>query len=254
MTCIKSCLWLVLSIFLFAGCSKKLSPAGTSENLPKTVELEEIDFDFLHGKARMVLKDEKKEREVKAHIRVRKDSVIWMTFTVMGVQGGKALINKDSITIVSTVNKEYFVFDFAELSKRFQFKVDYHVIQSALLGNLIAGKNINDRILENDTFNILQQQQGNIIINNSINKSNRKLERVDMHEPVTDNSLSIRYNNFQPLGDKSFPYNGTISILYKTITGIVVNNTTIIFEYAKVEVGDRELKFPFNIPKKYDKR
>ena len=102
----------MLSVTLLVGCSRKLTPAPAPVPPPRTIELEEIDFDYLHGKARMVLKDEKNEREVKAHIRVRKDSVIWMTFTVMGVQGGKALINKDSITIVSTINKEYFVFDF----------------------------------------------------------------------------------------------------------------------------------------------
>jgi hypothetical protein len=254
MTHIKSSLWLMLSVSLLVGCSRKFVPVPTTTPPPRTVELEEIDFDYLHGKARMVLKDEKNEREVKAHIRVRKDSVIWMTFTVMGVQGGKALINKDSITIVSTINKEYFVFDFTELSKRFQFQVDYQVIQSALLGNLIAVKSNTDQVSEDETFDILRQQQGNVSIKNSINKSNRKLEKVEMHESASDNSLSINYGNFQPLGDKSFPYNGTISILYKTITGIIVNNTTIIFEYGKVEVGDRELKFPFNIPKKYDRR
>ena len=58
----------------------------------------------------MVLRDANKERDVKANIRVRKDSVIWMTFSVIGVQGGKALINKDSITIVSNVDKEYLRF------------------------------------------------------------------------------------------------------------------------------------------------
>ena len=43
-----------------------------------------------------------------------------------------------------------------------------------------------------------------------------------------------------------------IEILYKTAAGIIQN--TITFEYSKAEVGDRELKFPFNIPKKYERR
>jgi hypothetical protein len=85
-----------------------------SQRLPSSVE--EIDFEYLQGKARMVLRDANKERDVKANIRVRKDSVIWMTFSVIGVQGGKALINKDSITIVSNVDKEFYVFEYAELS------------------------------------------------------------------------------------------------------------------------------------------
>jgi hypothetical protein len=54
------------------------------------------------------------------------------------------------------------------------------------------------------------------------------------------------------VGERLFPYNGIISIFYKTPNGIV--NNTISFEYNKAEVGDKELKFPFNIPKRYDRR
>jgi hypothetical protein len=101
---------------LAAGCSKKVVSPGlttTPTVPPANLAIEEIDFEYFHGKARMVLRDANKEREVKANIRIRKDSVIWMTFSVIGLQGGKALINKDSITIVSTVDKEYFVFEYS---------------------------------------------------------------------------------------------------------------------------------------------
>src|SRR5687768_10920325 len=96
-------IFLLALIALFAGaCSKKT--VSTTPTIPKSaLNIEEIDFEYFHGKARMVLRDANKEREVKTTIRVRKDSVIWMNFTVLGVQGGKALINKDSITILSNV-------------------------------------------------------------------------------------------------------------------------------------------------------
>ena len=87
-------------VLLIASCSKKIVPSIPP---PPTLEIQEIDFEYFHGKARMVFQDDKKERDVKANIRIRKDSVIWMNFSVIGVQGGKALINRDSITIISTV-------------------------------------------------------------------------------------------------------------------------------------------------------
>src|SRR5688572_13362259 len=144
----KNLRFLLLSLSLLAmACSKKIvAPAVTLAPPKPTVEIEEIDFEYFHGKARMILRDANKEREVKANIRIRKDSVIWMTFSVIGVQGGKALINKDSITIVSTVDKEYYVFDYAELSKRFNFEINYNVIQSAMLGNPILGHNESDSV------------------------------------------------------------------------------------------------------------
>jgi hypothetical protein len=235
------------------SCSKKVVGPTLDLNLPRpTLNVEEIDFEYMHGKARMVLRDANKEREVKANIRIRKDSIIWMTFSVIGVQGGKALINKDSITIVNNVDNEYFQFDYAELSQRYNFQINYDVIQAAMLGNLIIPRKESDQVLQETAFFILKQQANNISVDNYINLASKKLEKVELKESNSANSLVVNYSNFQPIGSKLFPYNGTINLFYKTIAGLL--NTTIIFEYNKAEVGDKELKFPFNIPKKYVRR
>ncbi|MBY0435143.1 MAG: DUF4292 domain-containing protein [Cyclobacteriaceae bacterium] len=238
-----------LTAFLIS-CSKKVVPVIPPP--PASLEIQEIDFEYFHGKARMLFRDDKKERDVKANIRIRKDSVIWMTFSVIGVQGGKALINKDSITIVSTVDKEYYVFNYQELSRRFNFAIDYNTIQSAVLGNLISPRQSTDKIIPGPSFNSLEQQRNTVSIKNYINAASRKLEKVEMKESNTNNAITINYSNFQPVGEKVYPFNGVINIFYKTVSGLL--NTTISLEYNKAEVGDKELKFPFNIPRKYERR
>lgn len=250
----------LLIVFFSLGlvsCSKKVvpsaaAPISTPSVTPTSVDVEEIEFGYMHGKARMVYKDDKKEREVKAHIRVRKDSVIWMTFTVIGVQGGRALINQDSITIVSTVDKEYYVFDYKELSKRFHFEVNYKVLESAILGNLIQAKSANDVISQKDSIDIITQSQGDVSIKNSVNRRTKKIQKVELLEPTSGNMLKIDYSDFQPLSDRTFPYNNVISVIYKTVNGTI--NNSILVEFNKAEVGDKELKFPFKIPPKYDRR
>jgi hypothetical protein len=246
--------FLLILPFLFFSCSKKISPTTVRLPSPAKPELniQDIQFEYFHGKARMVLRDASKEREVKANIRVRKDSVIWMTFSVIGVQGGKALINKDSITIVSNVDKEYYVFEYDELSKRYNFNINYDVIQSAMLGNLILKRKDTDSVVQESSMFLLKQQAGTVQVTNFVNAASMKVEKIDMRESNSSNSLVINYSNFQPVEDKLFPYNGTINLFYKTLAGVL--NTTIIFEYNKAEVGDKELNFPFNIPKRYVRR
>lgn len=241
----------VLLCLLVTGCSKKvITPVSTT---PKSVlNIEEIDFDYFQGKARMILRDANKEREVRANIRMRKDSVIWMTFSVIGVQGGKALINRDSITIVSTVDKEYYVFPYSELSSRFQFEINYEVVQAAMLGNPIIPRSARDDVQQESSMYLLKQNKSDVHVVNYVNAASMKIEKVEMKEEGSMNSLIINYSNFQPVGNKVFPYNGTINLFYKTVSGLL--NTTIIFEYNKAEVGDRELRFPFNIPKRYARR
>lgn len=246
----KAALILFAFVALLFSCSKKVIP--TIPPPPPDLEIQEIDFEYFHGKARMVFNDNKKERDVKANIRIRKDSVIWMTFSVIGVQGGKALINKDSITIVSTVDKEYYVFDYPSLSKRFNFEITYNTLQAAILGNLMTPHLDVDKITPGPSFNLLEQQRGTVSVKNYINAVTRKLEKVEMKEENANNSISVNYSNFQPVGDKTFPFNGMASIFYKSASGLL--NTSITLEYNKAEVGDKELRFPFNIPRKYDRR
>jgi hypothetical protein len=153
---------------------------------------------------------------------------------------------------VSTVEKEVSVFDYKEMSGRFNFEVNYRSIQSAILGNLISAHREGDIITQGPSFNVLEQQRGSVTIRNYINAASRKLEKVEMLEQNTSNSIIINYSDFQPVGDKVYPFHGAVTIFYKTPKGLL--NTTITLEYNKAEVGDKELKFPFNIPRKYDRR
>jgi hypothetical protein len=162
------------------------------------------------------------------------------------------LINKDSITIISNVDKEYYVFDYKELSRRFNFDINFDVIQAAALGNLLQKRSDEDVVERKTATYLLKQNSGTIDIDNYVHASTMKIQKVEMRENDTHNSLIINYSNYQPIDSKRFPYEGTISLFYKTPAGLL--NTTIIFEYSKAEVGDKELKFPFNIPKKYDRR
>lgn len=249
-------LLLLLIVSVFQACSKKITPPASrpvTTIIPNdSLSVEEIDFEYLHGRGRMVLKDGNKENEVKANIRVRKDSVIWMNFSVIGVQGGRALITRDSITIMNNVKNEYYVFEYAELSRKFKMDINYDMIQAAMLGNLLMPRTPQDTVERKTASYLLNQQTGTVAVLNYISSATMKIQKVELKENNTHNSLVINYANFQPLDTKLFPYDGTISLFYKAPAGLL--NTTIIFEYSKVEVGDKELRFPFSIPKKYDRR
>ncbi len=242
---------LVALAIIASACSKKILsiPLGS----PKaTLAVEEFNFESFQGKARMILRDANKERDVKANIRIRKDSVIWMSFNVVGIQGGKALINKDSITIVSTVDKEYYVFEYRELSDRFNMEITYDKIQAAMLGNLLIPRQSDEEVVRESSMYLLKQQAGDINVVNYVNAASMKVEKVELKEGNSTNSLVINYSNFQPVGDMFFPYNGTINLFYQTPAGQL--NTTIIFEYNKAEINDKEKIPSFNIPKRYVRR
>ena len=180
-------LLLGISFFVFA-CSKKIiSPVSTQPPKP-SLSIEQIDFEYFHGKGRMTLRDANKEVEVKANIRIRKDSVIWMTFSVIGIQGGKALINKDSITIVNNKDNEVYVFEYPELSKRYNFEINYDVIQAVMLGNLIMPRKDNDEVQPVSSMYLLTQRAQTIEVLSYVNAASMKIEKVEMKEGNTNNA------------------------------------------------------------------
>jgi hypothetical protein len=150
------------------------------------------------------------------------------------------------------MDKEYYVFDYVEMSKRFNFTIDYAVVEAAMLGNPIKNIDNNIELGSEDNRDKFTQTEGTITIKNLVNPILKKIEYVELNESSTNNMLKITYSNFQPLGDKNFAYDNIINVFYKTAAGIINNNITL--EYNKVELGDKELKFPFNIPKRYDRR
>ena len=121
-----------------------------------------------------------------------------------------------------------------------------------MLGNLIKINDSNNEIGQEGDRDMMIQKEGSVMIKNLINPILKKIEYVELIEATTNNKLKLEYSNFQPLGDKYFAYNGTVNVYYKTSAGLI--NNMINIEYNKAEVGDKELKFPFNIPKRYDRR
>ncbi|MDH5400462.1 MAG: DUF4292 domain-containing protein [Cyclobacteriaceae bacterium] len=242
---------LLLTSLGLVSCSKKsLLPWEYSGG---RLEINEMDFDYFQGKTKMNFKDESLDIKAKATIRIRKDSIIWMTFSSAGITGGRCLINKDSITIISTLKNEYYVFEYPEMSARFNFDVNYETLQAAAIGNLIMGRKQNDRKAEKDDFLVLRQKSGSVSVENYINRNTHKIVRVDMTEVPSKNTASIHYNDFQLVNDQYFPFSGIISLFYKSKENVLFS-TVIEFEYSKVEIIEKDLRFPFKIPKKYVRR
>lgn len=245
-------LFLALSVaILSSSCGRRIVGIGKVKDTSK-LNVREVKFDYFSGKAKINYKDHELDIKAKANVRIKKDSVIWIAFSAIGIQGARCLINKDSITVVNLFKKEYYVFDYDSLSRQFNINVDYNSIQSAAFGNLIKTNGRDDNVEKTDDFFILKQNSGSVLINNYVNPNTMKLERVEMIENESKNSAVINYYDFHMVENQAFPFSAVISLFYKADDKTL--NTQIEFEYNKAEIEDKELKFPFHIPKKYVRR
>ena len=240
---------LILSGSLLLSCSKKISTFGRIA----TTELDykPLQFDYLKGKGKINYQDDSIRLSATANVRIKKDSAIWLSFSKVA-EVARGMITQDSIVFIDRFHKEYYVFNYEELSTKFNFKIDYSLIQAMIIGDLNQQIEQEEGIMEEGNFFKIRQVDGNVVIDNYINKSFMKLERVEMIEVPTKNTMSLNYGDFQLLDENPFPFSGIVFLNY--ISGGQAFTTKIAFNYEKAEFVDRKMKLPFNIPDKYERQ
>jgi len=242
---------ILISIGLYS-CSKKISGITQDSDISKDFYINEFKFDYFILKSKINLVDDGKKQNATVLFRIKKDSIIWFNISgSLGIQGVRGILTKDSVKILNRVEKEYSEYDYNELSKLFKFNLSYDLIEAIIVGNpprMIEA--INEAKLVKDQFWITQKEnQYNIL--SKVNSATRRLQEVTVTEDSTGNKLELKYNNFQLIEQQVFPFSCNISLFYETNKGIIVTNLDII--HNKVEISDKSLKFPFNIPNKYER-
>jgi hypothetical protein len=219
----------------------------------KNLSIQEIDFAYFSSRSKITYKDAENNLNATANIRIKKDSIIWLSVSKIGVEGVRGLITKDSIYVVDRLKNEFSVYDFKTLSEKFNFNITFDIIQAAIVGNLpLTYQNENAKLIKEKDHYLLRQNENAVTVDNYISAGNMKLTKLSMVEQPTNNSLTLDYKDFKPLNNFLFPYSSLVSLQYQSAQG---NDYTLVnIEHQKVEITDKELKFPFDIPQKYDRK
>ncbi len=239
---------LALTIFM-SSCSKNI--VGFKSNKKGNVNIEEIDFDYFNTKTKVRYAEGDKIVNGNASIRIKKDSLIWFSVSPsIGLEATRVMITKDTAIVINRMDKEYYIFNFDEISRYFNFKIDFDLIQAILLGNLARPVDQKTQIAKENNYYMIKQKSGPLDIQSYVLVDNKKIETVLINEIETSNFMTLKYSEFKETGAYLFPKICQINLTYKAKKGPLV--TSINLQHNKAEISDKPLKFPFNIPSKYD--
>ena len=247
----------LLAVLLFTtflvSCNRKIGGLSFGNREPNELNIEEFQFDYFSAKSKIQFQDPHSQLKATANVRMRKDSVIWISLSAsLGIEALRCLITTDSVFVIDRVNKEYLMLNYTQLSEKFNFNIDYHILQSIVLGSLPMRRKENDPVSLEGDYYVLEQENGDVEIKNYINSSSMKLIMVKMIEVSTDNKLNLNYGNFQYLNDYIFPYKSLVSLEF--LNKEKRNQTLISVDYNKAQIEEKEIKFPFNVPQKFTRR
>lgn len=248
---------LILSLLTLVLFSCKRNPALTDTNIVDLSEFEiaDIEFEDLSAKTKLQFETEGSNVSATANIRIRKDSLIWFSLTpALGIEVARGIITQDSMVLVDRINKTYSVYGFAALSKKFNFNLSYHLIEALILGNSSQPLSSDDQAYREGTDFLLDQLTGPVKVQERIDGNTLKIENIRMVDDLTKNSLAINYSEFDKLDEFDFPYQAIISLNYTPASGVGNLKTQVNLDHNKVVIETKRLRFPFNIPSKYERK
>ncbi len=242
-------LLIVAAALFFTSCKKELISTRAGERA--IVDVEEIDFDYFLTKTKVRYIEGDKQVNGTANIRIKKDSVIWFSVSPsIGIEATRVMLTKDTAIVINRMDKEYYVFNFNEISRFFDFKIDFDLIQSILLDNLIRPVDGDTKIAKEENYILVKQESGPLEIQSYVLGDNKKIETVLIKEKKTDNFMTLKYSDYKQVGAYLFPKICQVNLTYKAAKGPLV--TSIYLQHNRAEISDKPLKFPFKIPAKYE--
>lgn len=240
-------------------------------DLVEQIKQNEFKTPALSIKANVAFKAEKLSDSFKMYIRMKQDSLIWISATYYKVEVARLLLTPDSVKIIDRKEKKYYLGDFQVLNVNFETDFNFYTLQDLILGNsssLIDGKlkmkeakqmyvistskkfkdvrevkvtQIEEELLEVD------EKGENFNMNYSLyyNPTTYRLEKLFAKETKNNKSVFVKYSNFKEFNGQLFPHD----ILYNVVSDKLLK---LNISYMKVE-AESDLKFPFTISEKYEK-
>ena len=157
--------YLVIIVALVSiGCSPKIATTSSTTFTREEIKIDQVDFDYLSIKSKIEFVEAGNKKNATAVIRLRKDSILWFNLSgTLGVQGLRGLLTEDSILMINRVEKEYYTMSYAQLSKEFNFAIDYSLIQAMILGEMPVSEQEGETITQEGDRYIIHQGIGNKI-------------------------------------------------------------------------------------------
>jgi hypothetical protein len=249
------------SLLVASGCARKATPTISKSKPGISVPVTEskvlatnTSFLFLNakGKAQINLKGNKQSANLA--LRMRRDSIIWVSGSLVGIEGVRAVLTPDSVRVLNRLEKTYFSGGYDYLSKLLNVPVSFAQMQAILLGDYQpAPAGTTPKIVsEEGGHQRVSYPLADVLVERLLQAGTGRVQQLKVSDPASKRDLTVDYTDFQPLdGANGLPFaHSTLIQAQQPASGTV----TAAINYTKVNVGRERLAFPFAVPKGYKRQ
>ena len=246
---------------LLGGCARKAVPTatttgpGTSTPVAESaVKATNTNFQFLNAKGKAQLNMKGNKQGANISIRMRRDSIIWVSAGLAGFEGVRAVLTHDSVRVLNRLEKTYFSGGYDYLSKLLNVPVSFAQMQALLLGDYVpapTGTKPTVAMEEAGRQRVTYPLSG-VLIERLLQPGTGRVQQLRVSDAATKRDLTVDYSDFKPLDEPvSLPFaHATFIQAQQPSAGVV----TAAINYTKVNVGRERLAFPFSVPKGFKRQ
>ncbi|MGA3012522.1 MAG: DUF4292 domain-containing protein [Bacteroidales bacterium] len=257
----------LLLLIILGSCStqRKIIKAPLKEEgaeyLFNKLKEHELKYSWFTAKFSAEYKNKGQSNSFNGQIRIRKDSVIWLSFSpALGIEVFRIMITQDSVKFIDRMNNTFFAGDYNYVNRYLNTNIDFDILQSFLTGNDLSfyeeGKfraGIDNGIYKLMTADRMKlkkfvrnsQENLRVLIQTIwIDPVNFKITRAVVKEIREPNiQLEAQYSSFEKIEDQLFPKEMSFDIS-------ATNDLYLTVSFNKITVNTPQ-GFPFKIPQSY---
>ena len=258
---------LLLSIFISCRSTKKLQTAvnkrdtvitvktipspdslKAGKDLIATLNSNRIDFKTFSAKIKVEYEDSKgKQPDVVANIRMKKDSVIWVSInaTFLSIEAFRILITKDHVTVLNKLQKQVEEHPFSFIEDIAKIPLDFKTLQDLIIGNpvFLGDKVVAYKLTENHILLSTVGKYFKNLLTLSANSNLIERSKLDDLDVTLSRTADLTYGSYENKAGVNFSTDREITVAEKTKVDIKLNYKQFDF--------NTELSYPFSIPKNY---
>lgn len=266
---------LLCSTLVFSSCKtrkkivlnngKCLLDFKSAKTLSSNLKAKEFRFDRLNAKLSVDADIDSSSSSFTITLRMKKDSVIWMSLSKLGIEGARVLITKDSVKFLKRPlgedNGKFFVGDFAYISKMLSTDLDFEMLQSLLVGNSVEFYDDEEKLKPGIdscqyTLGTIRKKKLRKVMEKGkelkepaqsiyMIPETFKIARILFYEFAPDRSFDARFSKYEQKDSAQwFPMKINYTIKAQ-------KSVKIALQYTKLVLNE-EQSFSFKIPENYE--
>jgi hypothetical protein len=232
--------------------------------LVDSIARHELKCDWMSIKYDVEIKTPKLDDSFKLYIRLKQDSVIWVSATYYAVEIARFLFTPDTVKYMDRRNSKFYIGIYDYISNQFLVDANFGILQSIILANGSEFINLEDEKIRNGKdkgryfLSFLRKRKlkratkkdelkkdMDIVVSLWVDPVSFRITKSALQDFDENRSLIATYSDFMPHCNSHLPYSMTV------IATASNEQSTVKTSISKVSM-DKEVTLSFTIPEKYE--